>query len=52
MCNMGANLRIMDLPVQAFESWWGALRLSPVNWDILVGRFLHYNFIIEFTEEG
>jgi len=39
MCNLGANLRLMDLPIQAFECWWGALQLSPVNWDILVGHF-------------
>lgn len=37
MCNLGVNLRLMDLPVQAFECWWKALQLSPVNWDILVG---------------
>lgn len=37
MCNLGVNLLQMNLPVQAFECWWKALKLSPVNWDILVG---------------
>jgi len=39
MCNLGANLRLLDLPVPAFEYWWKALQLSPTNWDILVGIF-------------
>jgi hypothetical protein len=40
MCNLGVNLRLVGLPVQAFEYWWRALQLSPTNWDILVGLFL------------
>lgn len=40
MCNLGVNLRLMDLPVPAFECWWKALQLSPINWNILVGVFL------------
>jgi len=39
MCNVGVILRLMNLPVQAFEYWWKALQLSPINWDILVGTF-------------
>lgn len=52
MCNLGGNLRRLDLPVQAFEYWWGALQLSPVNWDILVGHFWCCEPSFEFTEEG
>ncbi|KAF9645541.1 TPR-like protein [Thelephora ganbajun] len=35
MCNLGVNLRLMNFPVEAFEYWWRALQLSPINWDIL-----------------
>lgn len=51
MCNMGVTLRVMGLPVPAFEYWWKALQLSPINWDILVGiRFLHKRFIVELVK--
>ena len=52
MCNLGANLRSVGLPLQAFECWRGALRISPVNWDILVGYIHHSKSFFEFTEEG
>ena len=52
MCNLGANLRLMGLPIQACECWRGALQLSPVNWDILVGHFRHHKSFSELTEEG
>lgn len=37
MCNLGVNLYLVGIPVGAFECWWKALQLTPVNFDILVG---------------
>ena len=52
MCNLGVTLRLMDLPVQAFECWWNALQLSLVNWDILVGIFRKKKKFIRLTNSG
>jgi len=52
MCNLGANLCLMGLPAQAFEYWWRALQLSPINWDILVGISDLYRYFIGLTKEG
>lgn len=53
MCNLGANLRLMDLPVEAFECWWKALQISPINWDILVGiSDDDTNFSLNFSKDN
>lgn len=33
---MGSTLKMMGLPVQAFEFWWKALHIQPTFWDVLV----------------